>query len=67
VGRFADQQTTTSRSVLAERILKAAAHGERDPDSASADERPLMKVAADGDTLSILHFRNGIERSKPHL
>jgi hypothetical protein len=28
----ASQQAVTSRSILAERILKAAAQGERDPD-----------------------------------
>jgi hypothetical protein len=30
------EQARTSRSVLAERILKSAAHGERDPDKLSA-------------------------------
>jgi hypothetical protein len=44
------EQARTSRSVLAERLLKAAAHGERDPDSlharALSDDCRVMKVAS---------------------
>ena len=43
------QQASMSRSVLAERILKAAAQGERDPDRLRAraltENRPAMKAA----------------------
>jgi hypothetical protein len=45
-----NQQARTSRSVLAERILKAAAQGERDTDRLCAwavmDEQPAIKIAS---------------------
>jgi hypothetical protein len=43
------QQAITSRSVLAERILRAAARGERDPDRLRAhalSERTDFKIAS---------------------
>jgi hypothetical protein len=43
------EQARSSRSVLAERILKAAAHGERDADHLRAwalMDSPVMKVAS---------------------
>jgi hypothetical protein len=44
------QQATTSQSMVAERILKAAARGERDADRLRAlalfDDYPKMKVAS---------------------
>jgi hypothetical protein len=44
----AGQQATTSRSILAERILKAAAEGERDPDRlrARAIRKPGLPFAS---------------------
>jgi hypothetical protein len=44
----AGQQAVTSRSILAERILKAAAQGERDPDRlrARAIRKPEMPFAS---------------------
>jgi hypothetical protein len=43
----ASQQAVTSRSILAERILKAAAEGERDPDRlrARAVRKPGLPFA----------------------
>jgi hypothetical protein len=45
-----NQQARTSRSIMAERILKAAAKGERDPDRlrirALMNDCPSMKVAS---------------------
>jgi hypothetical protein len=45
-----NQQARTSRSVMAERILQAAAKGERDPDRlrvcALMNDCPAMKVAS---------------------
>jgi hypothetical protein len=40
------QQAGTNRSVLAERILKAAAKGERDPDHLRAWDCAVTKVAS---------------------
>jgi hypothetical protein len=44
----AGQQAVTSRSILAERILKAAAQGERDPDRlrARAIRKPGLPFAS---------------------
>jgi hypothetical protein len=44
----AGQQAVTSRSILAERILKAAAEGERDPDRlrAKAIRKPGLPFAS---------------------
>jgi hypothetical protein len=45
-----DQQAATNRSILAERILRAAAQGERDPDrliaSAVTDHRDTLRLAS---------------------
>jgi hypothetical protein len=44
-----DQQAATSRSILAERILRSAARGERDPDRLRAhalSERADLKIAS---------------------
>jgi hypothetical protein len=45
----ASEQAVTSRSILAERILRAAAQGERDPDrlrSHALSERTDLKIAS---------------------
>jgi hypothetical protein len=56
-----------SRSVLAERILKAAAHGERDPDRLRAralkDDRSTMK-AASCRRLRLLHRESEVKSKR---